>query len=190
MVSRSHAVAARLVASVLVFGLIGCSDDESSAERDETTTTTTVLVTTTEAPESTTTTIDPEKQAFVAAGDAICGDMNDDIDALIQIYEAGPKTPATTAAALEEIAVEMELAVAELRTLTPPAHDETDVEAMLTTFDDLIALSRQLGSAIEAGEVIDVGVTGDELDRIASEADARFGDYGFIECGRARGLTV
>lgn len=133
---------ARLAVTVLALGLIGCSDDDEPAADPDDTTTTTVLVTTTEAPESTTTTIDPEKQAFLAAGDAICGEMNDRVEGLMAPFgEAGPSTPEDAAGAITATVVFIDQAIAELRELPAPPGDEAELEEMYAEVDALLDLS-------------------------------------------------
>jgi hypothetical protein len=163
--------------------VVGCSEDEPSTEPDEATTTTVVV--TTQASESTTTTIPEDKQAFLDAGNAICGNTNAQIDQILAQYgDAGPTNAEDTVAAIRATTEILRDTVADLRALSLPAGDEAALGAMFADLDELLVLTDQLGDALAAGDAEEIALAGDRVASGNAAANQAFAAYGLTACAR------
>jgi hypothetical protein len=118
------------------------------------------------------------KNAFIAQGDAICGEANAALSALdADTVGSDPKLQATQ---------ELQITRSELQSLqslTPPNESRSVLDRFLSALQDQVdALSRK-ETAVDQGD--DPAFAEAEASSAASSAQAAAQDYGFKDCGNA-----
>ena len=166
----------RLAAALLAgFTLAGISCSSES--------TTTATPTTTVA--ATTTTAAMTKAEFIAAGNAICKDMNTKSAAISATLPAGkPTTNADLAMLFTKNADLISLATEQLKALPQPAGDESTLTAMYADVDAMVALSRRATVAYSSDDAVAIGSISSEGDVLQTKANASANAYGLTECGK------
>lgn len=126
----------------------------------------------------------PSKSAYLAAGNAICADMNSaSQQASQQIAPNGPTTPEDTRLLLDHEADIIDQALLRLEALTPPTGDEATLKALYDEIDQLVGTARKASAALARGDLATAQSLLHQLDAQTAKANADSIAYGLTECG-------
>ena len=118
------------------------------------------------------------KEQYIAEADAICADINEQLDAL------GEPGNLEEVAELAESAVGIqEEALEKLRALQPPEADEATLNEAYELLDQQVVLGNEIADAARDGDAASITAIIGQLEGIDNQADQIAIDYGLTECG-------
>jgi hypothetical protein len=118
------------------------------------------------------------KEQYIGAADAICAEVNQQLDAL------GEPGSFEEVVELAEAAIAIqEDALGQLRALNPPEADESTLNGAYDLLDQQVALGNELADAARDRNAARITEIVAELDGIDNQADQIARDYGLQECG-------
>jgi hypothetical protein len=117
------------------------------------------------------------KEEYIAQADAICKEANQKIDAL---GEPTLENFDQYIADAEKIARDQ---LAKLRSLSPPAEDETTLSHAYDLIEQQIDLALEGSEALKNQDQTKFQQVSSEIDKLNAEADQIAQDYGLQECG-------
>jgi hypothetical protein len=119
----------------------------------------------------------PTKAEWIASANVICAEMFEELDLIPE-----PQTPEEMGEAGPRVTEIHRTALARLRALVPPDGEEGRVEQILDAAQATIDWGEEFTDAVAAGDDERATELLAEGERLVSESDRLFGDYGILEC--------
>lgn len=128
----------------------------------------------------------PTREEFIAQGDAICKDANEEI-AEINSGETGASTLEEGLEQLARVAADgYEVTrgyVGEFRDLTPPEGDEETVDKIVSGLEQQAGIIGQLADAADSGDTEQFQQITPQVQEIRNRVRSLLQGYGFDDCG-------
>lgn len=125
------------------------------------------------------------KDDYIAQAEEICAGVSEELDSLeadfTEVYDTGDTEGA--ADVLSEGNDKVNVALEELKGLTPPEEDQELIDGWLELGDEQAVASEVLIEAVAQGDEAAIEEAGAKLDELTAEADPIADDYGMAECG-------
>ena len=183
-----HSLASMRVSVVLrcsaiaLFGLMGVSScgssDGDSGEATTTSQSPTTERTSTSSTATTTTARAVSKAEYIATANAICGVMNDAVDAL-----PDPADTAEAAITYEEAARIVSDTLEQLRALPPPPGDEESLDAIWVKVDELLEGYARFVAALRDDDQVLAQQISQDVEVTQNAANDASNAYGLTVCG-------
>lgn len=175
----------RMLTGMLMVGVVvvagACSTSDNTAA-DKPADTTTTSVDTEDASTDVTSTYTRSSDAeFLAAGNAICAEMNASIAAIAE--SDGSAAAADVSVRLEQTVEITATALAELRALPQPAGEGEQLTKLYADVEDLASLISQMGAAYVAGDQVELAEIQAAGQSLSQQVNADYIAFGLDTCG-------